>query len=203
MRVLLFFIKNFLFFLLILSTSCSDVSITYEQKLKSKRQFIEAGFYGANSPLLPNDKKKFNGLNFFKIDSTYRITAKVEWDLNCAAIQVYKDSGELSNNYPTAKLSFVVNGKVSKLTGYSKSKKNISSLFVPFYDLTTGIETYGGGRFLDVDVKSNQQVVLDFNTAYNPYCVYNPNYICPVPPVINNLKVKVLAGEKLPLIDNH
>jgi len=203
MRVLLYFIKTFLFSLLILSTSCSEVSITYEQKLKSKRQFIEAGFYGANSPLLPNDKKKFNGLSFFKIDSTYRITAKVEWNLNCEAVQVYKDSGEVSNNYPTAKLSFVVNGKVNELTGYSKSKKNISSLFVPFYDLTTGIETYGGGRFLDVDVKNNQQVVLDFNTAYNPYCVYNPNYICPVPPVNNALKIRVLAGEKLPIIDNN
>ena len=108
MRVLLYFIKTFLFSLLILSTSCSEVSITYEQKLKSKRQFIEAGFYGANSPLLPNDKKKFNGLSFFKIDSTYRITSKVEWDLNCEAVQVYKDSGEVSNNYPTAKLSFIV-----------------------------------------------------------------------------------------------
>ena len=203
MRVLLYFIKTFLFSLLILSTSCSEVSITYEQKLKSKRQFIEAGFYGANSPLLPNDKKKFNGLSFFKIDSTYRITSKVEWNLNCEAVQVYKDSGEVSNNYPTAKLSFIVNGKVNELTGYSKSKKNISSLFVPFYDLTTGIETYGGGRFLDVDVKNNQQIVLDFNTAYNPYCVYNPNYICPVPPVNNTLKVKVLAGEKLPIIDNY
>ena len=79
----------------------------------------------------------------------------------------------------------------------------LADSFVPFYDLTTGIETYGGGRFLDVDVKNNQQIVLDFNTAYNPYCVYNPNYICPVPPVNNTLKVKVLAGEKLPIIDNH
>ena len=203
MKSLLHFIKKLLFSLLILSASCSEVSITYEQKLKSKRQFIEAGFYGANSPLLPNDKKKFNGLSFFKIDSTYRIIANVEWDLNCKAVQVYKDSGEVSNNYPTAKLSFVVNGVANELTGYSKSKKNISSLFVPFYDLTTGIESYGGGRFLDVDVKSNQHVVLDFNTAYNPYCVYNPNYICPVPPANNYLKVRVLAGEKLPIIDNN
>ena len=108
MKSLLHFIKKLLFSLLILSASCSEVSITYEQKLKSKRQFIEAGFYGANSPLLPNDKKKFNGLSFFKIDSTYRIIANVEWNLNCKAVQVYKDSGEVSNNYPTAKLSFVI-----------------------------------------------------------------------------------------------
>ncbi len=70
-------------------------------------------------------------------------------------------------------------------------------LFVPFRDLTSGNETYGGGRYLDLDRTSTGLYDLDFNRAYHPYCVYNPEYDCPVPPADNRLAFAVRAGERL------
>jgi uncharacterized protein (DUF1684 family) len=69
-------------------------------------------------------------------------------------------------------------------------------LFCPFKDKTNGNQTYGSGRFLDFEEKDLENMVLDFNYAYNPYCAYNSNYSCPIPPFENHLDVEVLAGEK-------
>jgi uncharacterized protein (DUF1684 family) len=70
-------------------------------------------------------------------------------------------------------------------------------LFVPFGDLTNGAETYKGGRYLDLDRTPTGLYDLDFNRAYHPYCVYDPSYVCPVPPRENRLTVAIRAGERL------
>src|SRR3712207_9470775 len=66
-------------------------------------------------------------------------------------------------------------------------------LFVPFRDKTCGKETYGAGRYIDLNKKATDEYVLDFNRAYNPYCAYSPYYSCPLPPGENNLPVEVRA----------
>jgi hypothetical protein len=48
-----------------------------------------------------------------------------------------------------------------------------------------GMQKIGSNRF-----------EIDLNYAYNPYCAYNPNYSCPLPPRENWLKVPIRAGEK-------
>ena len=68
--------------------------------------------------------------------------------------------------------------------------------FVPFRDKTSGTDTYGAGRYLDIDPNSDGTVTLDFNMAYNPLCAYNDAYSCPLPPVENWLTVAVEAGER-------
>jgi uncharacterized protein (DUF1684 family) len=70
-------------------------------------------------------------------------------------------------------------------------------LFVPFADLTSGEDTYKGGRYLDLDRTATGLYDLDFNLAYHPYCVFNPSYDCPVPPRENRLLVAIRVGEKL------
>ena len=77
-----------------------------------------------------------------------------------------------------------------------------SSYFVPFRDQTSGKETYGAGRYVEPKLLKNGKVVVDFNTAYNPYCAYNCKYSCPLPPFENSLQVKIEAGEKLFLLKN-
>lgn len=68
---------------------------------------------------------------------------------------------------------------------------------MPFTDKTNGFETYGGGRFMDVPFEEgNETVMLDFNRAYSPFCAYNPDYVCPVPPKDNRLDIAVPVGEK-------
>ena len=73
----------------------------------------------------------------------------------------------------------------------------LESLFVPFSDLTTGMETYEAGRYLDIERTATGIYVIDFNEAYSPYCAYNATYECPYPPASNRLKVRIEAGERL------
>jgi hypothetical protein len=70
-----------------------------------------------------------------------------------------------------------------------------TSFFVPFTDLTSGKDTYGAGRYLEFDYTGSGLALLDFNYAYNPYCAYNYNYSCPIPPSDNNLTLALTAGE--------
>ncbi len=69
-------------------------------------------------------------------------------------------------------------------------------LFLPFTDETSGNETYGGGRFIDLRIVEGSEMVIDFNQAYNPYCAYNHGYSCPIPPKDNHLKMRIEAGVK-------
>jgi uncharacterized protein (DUF1684 family) len=62
--------------------------------------------------------------------------------------------------------------------------------------LTSGVESYGGGRYIDLKIPSENTIMIDFNKAYNPYCAYNQEYSCPIPPEENDLKVKIYAGVK-------
>jgi uncharacterized protein (DUF1684 family) len=71
-------------------------------------------------------------------------------------------------------------------------------LFIVFGDETSGLETYGGGRFLVADAPSEDGVVvLDFNKAYNPPCAFTPYATCPLPHQANRLPVRIEAGEKM------
>jgi uncharacterized protein (DUF1684 family) len=67
---------------------------------------------------------------------------------------------------------------------------------VPFTDLTCGNESYGGGRYLDIDIPEGEEIIIDFNRCYNPYCAYNEKYSCPLTPAVNDLKVEIKAGVK-------
>jgi uncharacterized protein (DUF1684 family) len=98
--------------------------------------------------------------------------------------------------------TFTINGKECKLSVYQFMKlindpQYKNDLFLPFKDLSNGKETYGGGRFLELVIPEGDELVIDFNKAYNPLCCYhNPKYSCPIPPAENHLQVKILAGEK-------
>ena len=67
-------------------------------------------------------------------------------------------------------------------------------LFIPFNDITNGVETYDAGRYIDLEIPKGDTIIIDFNKAYNPYCAYNDGYSCPIPPEENNLEVEVKAG---------
>lgn len=69
-------------------------------------------------------------------------------------------------------------------------------LFLPFTDLTSGDGSYSGGRHIDLEIPEGDQIILDFNTSYNPYCAYIVLYSCPIPPEVNDLKIRVEAEVK-------
>ncbi len=112
-------------------------------------------------------------------------------------------SGKTKEHVAYAVVSFVLGGKPQQLTLYRslnlmKLPNYRDYLFLPFKDATSGKETYGGGRYIDLrtgDIKDGK-VPLDFNRAYNPYCAYEEGYSCPIPPATNRLSMAIEAGEK-------
>jgi hypothetical protein len=97
---------------------------------------------------------------------------------------------------PAARVRFATDDGDQQLTLYQSESTGPLDYFVPFRDATSGKETYGGGRYLEVQADRFGRVVLDFNEAYNPYCAYNDAWACPLPPPENWLTVAVRAGER-------
>ncbi|MCX6271908.1 MAG: DUF1684 domain-containing protein [Bacteroidetes bacterium] len=157
------------------------------------------------SPLEPSDIPGFKGLKYYPYNAKYRVVARVQKIKNPVVFKMKTTTDRRPEYKAYADLIFTIDGVHCKLTVY-QPVSHLSDpgfekyLFLPFTDETSGRETYGGGRFIDLSIPEGDTLLLDFNTAYNPLCAYNHRYSCPVPPEENDLKVKIEAGEK-PLKD--
>jgi len=116
-------------------------------------------------------------------------------------MQTTTDRLPLYQKYGVA--SFTLNGKDCQLSLYQSqqymtSLEHGNLLFLPYNDPSNGDASYGGGRFIDIEIpeKGSKKIVIDFNKSYNPYCAYNHKYSCPIPPSENNLNIEILAGVK-------
>jgi uncharacterized protein len=152
------------------------------------------------TPLDYQDMKKFKGHDFFPIDTNYRIIATLVPFKDQAVIR-FKTSGTLMPEYRKyGELRFTINKQTFHLNVYQslslmKTEEYKDHLFLPFTDATTANETYGAGRYIDINLpKDGNTLLLDFNKAYNPYCAYSNNYACPLVPAENDLSIKILAG---------
>src|SRR5918996_228150 len=148
------------------------------------------------SPLLPQQQVTFEGLSYFPANGSLVIRAKLEVegiDTN-ARIVMQTTTGEEQVYRRAGIVRFDVDGEQAVVTLYASPGSH--ELFLPFRDATSGRETYGAGRYLEVELPSlDGNVVIDFNYAYSPFCAYNPNWSCPVPPGENWLAVPIRAGE--------
>lgn len=167
----------------------------FQQKLNKEFSSKE------DSPLSEEDLATFESLEFFPIDSNFRVTA---------SLKLYKDSKPFQMKTTTSRLpvyklyataSFQLNGKDYSLEIYQNEKLLLTPdyedhLFLPFTDLTNGESSYGGGRYIDLKLPEGNSIVIDFNLSYNPYCAYNERFSCPIPPKLNHLNTKILAGVK-------
>ncbi|WP_313807060.1 DUF1684 domain-containing protein [Flavobacterium sp.] len=153
------------------------------------------------SPLKPEDLKIFHGLHFYEINKDFCVEAKLVKTPKAKPFAM-KTSGNRTPLYVKyGELHFTLRGKECKLNVFrnielSKQEKYKNHLFLPFTDLTSGVESYGGGRYIDLEATDKDTMILDFNQAYNPYCAYNEGYSCPIPPKENDLLVEVRAGVK-------
>lgn len=151
------------------------------------------------SPLTQSEIATFSGLHYFAEDSAYRVVARYEPLASADTFQMpTTHASDLRTAIRVGRLVFTVQNTACTLTAYRFASQEIPGFFVPFTDLTSGVETYGAGRYLDLEVRDSdaRDYILDFNTAYNPYCAYNDAYSCPVVPEENALPVAILAGEK-------
>lgn len=179
-----------------------DSADPYVRKIEQQRASKDSLLKAANdSPLDPRDKKNMQALDYFDVDPAYKVNAKLEHFATPIPIKMEVSSGAEEDYFKIGKVVFNLKGRSCSLVVYQNAKfindpqlKN--TLFLPFNDSTNGKETYHGGRFMDIDYEGKDDLVIDFNNAYNPYCAYSNNYTCPVPPEENKLPFRVEAGEK-------
>jgi uncharacterized protein (DUF1684 family) len=173
----------------------------YKEKVMHERKAKDLEFRDSKgSPLEPDDIKDFNGLNYYSYDSKYRVTAILEKIEDYKIIRM-KTTTDRRPEYKTwARARFTLDGVKCQLMIYQpidlmQEKGFENYLFLPFTDETSGRDTYGGGRFLELTFPEGNTMIIDFNSAFNPYCAYNHKYSCPVPPEENDLSVRIEAGE--------
>lgn len=152
------------------------------------------------SPLPREKRADFTGLEYYEPNNELSFVILVELlPQSEGPIQMETSTGDMRDYYRWGKVAFAVEGEEASLVIYSDGYGE--ELFLPFRDATNGQETYGAGRYLDnhrpgLRRIGADQIELDFNYAYNPYCAYQSNYSCPLPPRENWLKVPIRAGEK-------
>ena len=151
------------------------------------------------SPLSLQDRRAFQGLAYWPPDPNYRFELRLHKYDDKAAIGVADTAGQKRRLWRWGGFRFQLAGQQCALHAY-KSDPGEERLFIPFRDETSGKETYGAGRYLDLEperhLTEDGKWVVDFNEAYNPWCAYSEDYICPFVPPENGLQVPVHAGEK-------
>lgn len=179
--------------------------ITFAQQKVTAEDFqknLNVEFADATkSPLTEKDRTEFKGLDFFPIDKAFIVEAKFTKSKNEKSFEMKTTTDRMPLYVKYGEVSFTINGENFKLNVYQnleliKRPGFKKHLFLPFSDLTSGNETYGGGRYIDLEIPKGKTITIDFNQAYNPYCAYNPKYSCPIVPAENELLTNVNAGVK-------
>ena len=172
-------------------------------KAQSEFQTQQNSFFkdASKSPLKPKDLKVFEGLVFFPIDSAFVVEAELMRTPNTSFFDMKTTTKRVTKERVFGVLSFTVNKESYKLNVYQgapdpDSEAESDYLFLPFLDDSNGTETYGGGRYIDLSIPKGDQMTIDFNKSYNPYCAYNEKYSCPIVPRENYLPLKMNAGVK-------
>jgi len=154
--------------------------------------------------LKEEDFSIFKNLNYFPVDKKFRVEAYCTKTSDEKYLQMPTSSGKTKKYIKFDVLKFKLNGKDYSLNVYQtdaetllKFPEHADLLFVPFKDATGGKSTYGGGRYINIKMPSDERAILDFNLAYNPSCAYGSDrFSCPIPPKENFLPVEINAGEK-------
>ncbi len=168
-----------------------------EQLRREKDRFFKASH---NSPIPPQDRASFEGLDYFPFNEGLVFEVElVELDVPEEVVMATSVAGEESLYHKVGYFDVDVADSTARIYAYRSAHEHEHgrpSLFIPFRDATSGKESYGAARYLEVEVSPSGKYLLDFNVAYNPYCAYSDRYICPLPPVDNWLQVPIRAGEK-------
>jgi len=186
-------------FAFVMGCAQNDKKIINETPFQKK---MNAEFKDATtSPLKAKDLKRFKGLEFFPYDSTFLVKANLKRTPNSEWFNMTTTTSRVSKERVFGILTFEINGRNYKLNIYQGEEMMQTPgyedyLFLPFLDNTNGEGSYAGGRYIDLSIPEGDSILVDFNSAYNPYCVYDEKYSCPIVPRLNYLDLKVEAGVK-------
>jgi uncharacterized protein len=171
----------------------------YASRVAAMRAAKDADFLAASdSPVPENRKRELLPLPYYPIDTAFNVPAALKPFEEVTIVDMMTSTGSVEKFRRVGTLEFTLKGQPLSLTAFvAAGSPTMDRLFVPFNDLTSGTETYGAGRYLDLDRTASGMYAVDFNVAYNPYCYYNPTWVCPLPPPENRLKVRIEAGEQI------
>ncbi len=164
---------------------------------------LNAQFSDADtSPLPDRYRKDFTGLDFFDPDTNFRVMAYLEKTPDALPFLMPTTTERTSKERVYGIARFTLENYELQLEIYQSpelidDQEYTDYLFLPFTDKTNGNSTYSGGRYIDLSIPEGDSILIDFNKAYNPYCVYNKKYSCPLVPQVNHLAVEVNAGVKM------
>jgi len=188
-------------FSLLLILNCESKK-RYDKNLTPFQKEMNEFFKDASiSPLKEKDLKTFRGLDFFVFDSSYVVNAALTRTPDEKSFKMKTTTDRLPEYIKYGTVTFDLFDKNYSLNIY-KNLEDINKqgyrdyLFLPFLDDTNGFESYGGGRYIDLDIPKGSNLIIDFNSAYNPYCVYDEKYSCPIVPKDNYLPLEINAGVK-------
>ena len=183
-----------------------DHVLSYPDAVAAFRADNDA-FFGTHpdSPIPVAERPAFTGLPYYPVDEGLVFEGlrlePYEGD-EPTSFQIPTSDGRLRPARRAGVLRFELDGEPRQLTGYTfETGGGNGELFVPFLDATSGTETYGAGRYLDLEPEEDGTYALDFNLAYHPSCVYDARFSCPLTPAENRLPVRIEAGERLPPSD--
>jgi uncharacterized protein (DUF1684 family) len=154
-----------------------------------------------HSPLPDEERSAFAGLPYYPIDEDLVVEGlRLEPYAGDepSSFEIPTSDGKLRPAHRAGGFTFELAAEPRRLTAYQLDGARGDSLFVPFLDETSGRETYGAGRYLDLEPDDDGTYAIDFNLAYHPSCVYAPKYSCPLTPAENRLAMRIEAGERLP-----
>lgn len=195
--------KNFVYFILLLVTfGCGQGKEPIPGDTEFQKELNAEYKDASTSPLKDKDRKNFKGLEFFKVDTSFVVNAKFERTPDETPFEMKTTTDRLPVYVKYGVITFNLKGNTYQLNVYQNQDLNKKDgyenyLFLPFLDDTNGEESYGGGRYIDIRIPESDELVVDFNQAYNPYCAYNEKYSCPIVPRENYLPLKVEAGVKV------
>lgn len=185
----------------LVSAGCEEASgpTNYEQQVMQDRVQRDMQMREKNSVLAPDWRDGFKGLDYYAVDTTYRYVVPLQRRPAPDTVMLAENTGRIQ---PQVRLGQVTvplpEGAVRLMVFKSEGDDPRGRIWVPFADATNGDSTYKAGRYVDLTRTEGDSVIVDFNRAYNPTCVYNPEFACPLPPEQNQLDAPIPAGEKTP-----
>jgi uncharacterized protein (DUF1684 family) len=163
---------------------------------QGKDRFFRDSF---QSPIPLQQRPTFQGLSYYPPDTSYRFELQLHVHEEKEVIRVEATHGGTRDLLRWGEFRFTLGEEACTLQAY-RTGTGTERLFVPFRDETSGKETYAKGRYLDLEPEIHQTVddrwILDFNEAYNPWCEYSDDYVCPFAPRENSLPIPIRAGER-------
>ena len=174
----------------------------YADELRANRREKDEFFADhPQSPIPPEHRDDFSGLDYFAPDLDYRVDATVTVHDEPDPVEMETTASNPVRYLRIVTFAFEIDGEEHTLAGYRREGDD-GALFVPFRDKTTGQESYRQGRYMELDpdgeLADGDVVTIDFNLAYSPFCAYSETFSCPLPPEENWLETTVRAGEKAP-----